>query len=149
MDGAMGGAGTSKSGGRAGTSVILGGPLLLILVERGLKGRPIPGAVFACTFTLPFSSFTIPVIMSWMSGLAWKKLALLYRRRAILKGTCRGLPGSVKSVAEAVVVALGAISWGACRARPCSAPLASPEAGSAVRSSPPKYKLRSCSKSLD
>lgn len=40
-------AGTSKSGGSAGRSDILGGPLLLILVEKGRIGLPTPGAVFA------------------------------------------------------------------------------------------------------
>lgn len=53
------GAGTSKSGGKAGTSVILGGPLLLILVDTGLGGLPMTGAVFACTFTLP------EIILQW------------------------------------------------------------------------------------
>lgn len=45
--GGNGGAGTSKSGGNAGTSVIRGGPRLLILVDNGRSGLPTPGAVFA------------------------------------------------------------------------------------------------------
>lgn len=62
--GGSGGAGTSKSGGSAGKSLILGGPLLLILDERGLMGLPIAGTVLACTLTFPFNNFTIPVIIS-------------------------------------------------------------------------------------
>lgn len=52
--GGKGGAGTSKSGGKAGTSVILGGPLLLMRVETGRTGRAIAGrAVFVGGLPLP------------------------------------------------------------------------------------------------
>lgn len=90
----------SKSGGKAGTSVILGGPRLLIRVDRGRSGRPpITGAVLACTLTFPFNSFTIPVMMSWMSGLAWRPLG---SDVAIVTGA----------------VAVGEISRGSFKARP-------------------------------
>lgn len=50
----------SYSFGTGWASEILGGPRLLILVAECLR----VGCVLACTFTLPFNSLTIPVIMS-------------------------------------------------------------------------------------
>lgn len=97
--GGNGGAGISKSGGKAGTSVILGGPLLFIRVDSGRNGRPITGAVLACTLTFPLRSFTIPVMMSWISGLA-----------------CRPFGVDVAIVAGSVAV--GEISWGSFKDRP-------------------------------
>lgn len=109
--GGSGGAGTSKSGGSAGTSVILGGPLLLIRVDSGLSGRPIGDTVLVAP--LPFSSLTIPVMISWISGLA-----------------CRACPGWDDEVAKlGVIVAVGLISWGSDSGidLACGAPCASPE----------------------
>lgn len=63
--GGNGGAGTSKSGGNAGTSVILGGPLLLMRVETGRTGRAMAGrAVFVGGLPLPWRNLTMPVIKS-------------------------------------------------------------------------------------
>lgn len=101
----------SKSGGKAGTSVILGGPLLFILVDIGLKGLPIAGAVLACTFTFPFNSLTIPVIMSWMSGDACRPFCCV----------------STTNVAKLVLMTVVGLRWGSDSDRPFGAPSASPE----------------------
>lgn len=75
--GAAGSCGCSKTIG--GTSVIRGGPRLLMRVRDGNDGFPAgPGGpfVFACTCTLPFSSFTKPLIISWISELVLRSLGL-------------------------------------------------------------------------
>lgn len=68
--------GSVAGGGGSGvnwTSEIRGGPLLLILVWMGRR----EGWVFACTFTLPLSSFTMPVMISWTFGFGFWRPARL------------------------------------------------------------------------
>lgn len=66
---------------------------------------------------LPFNSFTIPVIMSWISG-----LACLPRCACISDWVTIFL----------VIVALGVISWGSCNALAWGAPRPSPDSGTFV-----------------
>lgn len=66
---------------------------------------------------LPFNNFTMPVIISWISGLAcrpcWSGMS----------------DGEAKLL---VIVALGVISWGSCNALAWGAPRPSPDCGTFV-----------------